>query len=49
MAPDLKALIAAQLSIEEILDILGWEEFDLVDALEDYINEKEAEFREALL
>lgn len=48
MAPDLKALIAAQLSIEEILDILGWEEFDLVDALEDYINEKEAEFRDAL-
>lgn len=49
MTPELKDLIAAQLSIEEILDILGWENIELVEALEEYITEKEQEFKDALL
>lgn len=43
----LKELIAATLSIEEILDILGWESFELVEALEEEIMQYEQEFREA--
>ena len=35
---ELKALIAAKLSIEEILDILGWEMTDLVEHLSDEID-----------
>lgn len=49
MTPELKELISAQLSIEEIMDILGWENYDLVDALESYINEYEQEFKDAVL
>ena len=49
MTPELKDLIAAKLSVEEILDLLGWENFELVDALEEYITEKEEEFKDALL
>ena len=46
---ELKALIAAKLDLEEILDILGWETIELVDALEEYIQEKEYEFKRAVL
>ena len=44
---ELKDLIAAELSVEEILDILGWETIELVDALEEYIKEREDEFKDA--
>ncbi len=45
---ELKELIAAELSVEEIMDILGWETPELVDALEDYIKENEEEFKRAV-
>lgn len=45
---ELKDLIAAELSVEEILDILGWETVELVDALEDHIKEAEEEFKRAV-
>lgn len=45
---ELKQLIAAELSIEEILDILGWETRELVDALEEYIKEREDDFKDAV-
>ncbi len=45
---ELKDLIAAELSVEEIMDILGWETPELVDALEDYIKEFEEEFKQAV-
>lgn len=45
---ELLDLIAAKLSIEEILDILGWTNFELVYALEDQIDDMEYEFREAI-
>ena len=45
---ELKQLIAAKLSIEEIMDILGWTSVELVDALEDYIDEKQQEFERAV-
>ena len=45
---ELKELIAAQLSIEQLLDILGWGMYDLVEVLEDYIEECQEEFEEAV-
>lgn len=45
---ELKELIAAELSVEDILDILGWETPELVDALEEYIKEYEYEFKKAV-
>jgi hypothetical protein len=45
---ELKDLIAAELSLEEIMDILGWETRELVDAIEDYIREYEVEFQQAI-
>ena len=45
---ELKDLIAAELSMEEIMDILGWETPELVEALEEYIKEQETEFRKAV-
>lgn len=45
---ELKALIAAKLSIEEILDILGWTNVELVDALEEYIIEFQEDFQDAV-
>lgn len=48
MYVDLKELIAAKLSVEEILDLLGWTSVELVDALEPYIEEYEAEFKDAI-
>ena len=47
MQQELKELIAAKLTVDEILDILGWDTPELVDALEDYIHEFEVEFKEA--
>lgn len=45
---ELKQLIAAKLSIEEILDVLGWTSIELVEALEPYINEQQEEFERAV-
>ena len=45
---ELKALIAAKLSIEEILDILGWEMTDLVESLSDEIDLYAEEFEDAV-
>lgn len=45
---ELKDLIAAKLSIEEIMDILGWTNIELVDALEEHIMEFEDEFKDAV-
>ena len=45
---ELKELIAAELSIEEIMDILGWETYELEDPLEDYIKEREDDFKDAV-
>jgi hypothetical protein len=44
----LKQLIIAKLSAEEVLDILGFDVEDLVEALEDEIFVFEEEFREAI-
>jgi len=44
---ELLDLIAAKLSLEEILDILGWTTFELVEAIQDDIEELEDEFRDA--
>jgi len=44
---ELKALIAAKLSVEEILDILGWEMPDLVEALSDEIDLYAEDFESA--
>lgn len=45
---ELKYLIIAKLDVTEILDILGWEVADLVDALDAYIHEAEEAFRDAV-
>lgn len=45
---ELKELIAAELSIEEIMDIFGWTNIDLVEALEEQINEHFHEFVKAV-
>ena len=45
---ELKELIAAKLSVEEIMDILGWTNIELVEALEDHIMEFEDDFKEAI-
>lgn len=46
---ELKDLIAAELSLEEIMDILGWETRELVDAIQEYIREHEDDFKDAVL
>lgn len=45
---ELKALIAAKLSLEEILDILGWTNIELVDAIEESIMELAEDFQDAV-
>lgn len=45
---DLLDLIAAKLSVEEILDILGWETEELVQELRGEILKNKAEFLEAV-
>lgn len=44
---ELKELIAAKLSVEQIMDILGWEMADLVEALSDEIDRYSEEFEDA--
>ena len=44
---ELKQLVATTLSIEAILDILGWDVYNLVDKLEDEIMEQCEEFEDA--
>lgn len=45
---DLLELVAAKLSVEEILDLLGWETHELVEALKEDILELKEEFEEAV-
>lgn len=45
---ELKDLVAARLTVEEIMDILGWEMMDLVEALSDEIDLYSEEFEEAV-
>lgn len=45
--PEVLDLIAARLTVEEILDTLGWSTFDLVHALQEHIEENLEEFEEA--
>ena len=45
---ELKELIAARLTVEEIMDVLVWDIYDLVDALEEIIEEEADAFEEAI-
>lgn len=45
---ELKELIAAELTTDQIMDILGWTTYELVEALSDVIREHEDDFREAI-
>lgn len=45
---ELKQLIAAKLTLEEIMDILGWDIGDLLETLEDEIEMLQEEFEEAI-
>jgi predicted transcriptional regulator len=45
---ELKELVAAELSLEEIMDILGWTNIDLVEALEEQINDSFQNFAKAV-
>jgi hypothetical protein len=45
---ELKDLVAARLSVEEILDILGWTNIDLVNELEEHIEENIHDFISAI-
>jgi hypothetical protein len=45
---ELKDCISKQLSIEEILDLLGWDIADLVEKLSDEIEENQEAFEKAL-
>jgi hypothetical protein len=40
-------LVAHKLDVQEFLDILGWDMFDLVEALEEIIEEKYLELLDA--
>lgn len=44
---ELLALVAAKLSIEEILDILEWDVYNLVEKIQEEIMENAEEFQEA--
>jgi hypothetical protein len=45
---ELKDLIAAKLTVEQIMDILGWEMADLVEALSDEIDLYHEDFEDAV-
>ncbi len=45
---ELKDLIAAKLDPEEIMDLLGWEMPELVEALSEYIRDNIDEFIDAV-
>ena len=44
----LKELVAAKLSPDEILDILGWTTYELVEHLENEIRDSHEDFEDAL-
>jgi hypothetical protein len=44
---ELKLLIASKLTIEEVMDILGWSMYDLVEEIETSIEENLKEFEDA--
>jgi len=44
---ELLDLVAAKLSLEEVLDILGWEERELLEHIGEHINEHYEDFLEA--
>lgn len=46
---ELKHLIAATLTPDEILDILGWSTFELVEALEEEIKINSEDFKSAII
>ena len=43
---ELKQLVAAKLTVEEILDILEWDIYNLVDALEEQRMEQAEDFED---
>lgn len=45
---ELLDLIAASLDAEQILDILGWTTYELVEALKEHIEEHEDDFLKAV-
>jgi hypothetical protein len=51
MHPDLEELlnlIACRLSVDEVLDILDWELYELLEALKPHINDNYSEFLKAV-
>lgn len=44
---DLKTLIASRLDVQEFLDVIGWDMFDLVEELGDVIEDNFEELVEA--
>jgi hypothetical protein len=45
---ELKELIASELDVDQILDILGWGTWELVEALTDEIRENRDDFEDAI-
>lgn len=45
---ELKARIASEMDVDQILDILGWTTYELVDALEDEIETFREGFEKAV-
>lgn len=45
---ELKALIASELDVDQILDILGWGTWELVEVLEEQILEQQEDFEDAV-
>ncbi len=45
---ELKLRIAKQMDVTQLLDILGFDMYELVDILEDYINQEAESFEEVL-
>lgn len=45
--PEIKNMIAARLTVEEIFDILEWDMHDFVEVISDYIEERQEDFEDA--
>jgi hypothetical protein len=45
---ELKALIAAKLELDTVLDILGWSFEEFLDVIEDHIEDNRTEFEDAV-
>lgn len=46
---ELKQLVAAKLDADEILDLLGWTTYDLVEVLQEHIEAEFLVFQEAVV